>query len=243
MSVSPEDPIHEDPNVSDSAAGEDDHCRAESADGRQPDDPATARSPPPARTPLSPARSRSTRLALLRAELEEAKDRELRSRAELENYKKRAARQIEEERRYANLPLMRDLLPVLDNLDRAIEAAEKNQDAAGLLEGVKMVARQFHDVLRRHDCREIEALDKPFDPHLHQAVCQQPSDEYPPNTVVNVLNSGFQLHDRVVRPSQVIVSTAKEEEQGLGIQGAQSVATTSADSQTPADCVGGVRPE
>jgi molecular chaperone GrpE len=213
VSVSPEDPIHEDPNVSESAAGEDDHRRAESADGRQPDDQATAESAPG--EDVSPEEP-IDELALLRAELEEAKDRGLRSRAELENYKKRATRQIEEERRYANLPLMRDLLPVLDNVGRAIESAEKNQDAAGLLDGVKMVARQFHDVFRRHDCREIEALDKPFDPHLHQAVSQQPSDECPPNTVVNVLHSGFQLHDRVVRPSQVIVSTAKEEGLGIG---------------------------
>jgi molecular chaperone GrpE len=209
VTVSPEDPIHEDPNVSESAAGDDDHRRAESADGRQPDDQATAEFAPGEDVSLEEP---IDELALLRAELEKAKDRELRSRAELENYKKRAARQIEEERRYANLPLMRDLLPVLDNVGRAIESAEKSQDAAGLLDGVKMVARQFHDVLRRHDCREIEALDKPFDPHLHHAVSQQSSDEYPPNTVVNVLNSGFQLHDRVVRPSQVIVSTAKEEE-------------------------------
>lgn len=206
--MSPEDPIHEDPNVSESAAGENDHRRAESAD-----DQAPAESAPGEDVSLEEP---IDELALLRAELEEAKDRGLRSRAELENYKKRAARQIEEERRYANLPLMRDLLPVLDNVGRAIESAEKNQDAAGLLDGVKMVARQFHDVFRRHDCREIEALDKPFDPHLHQAVSQQPSDEYPPNTVVNVLNSGFQLHDRVVRPSQVIVSTAKEEGLGIG---------------------------
>lgn len=207
--MSPEDPIHEDPKVSDGAAAEDDRRRAQSDDGPRPDDLAPAESAPG--EDVSPEQP-TDEIALLRAELEEARDRELRSRAELENYKRRAARQIEEERRYANLPLMRDLLPVLDNMGRAIESAERNQDAAGLLEGVKMVAWQFLDVLRRHDCHEIEALDQPFDPHLHQAVSQEPSDRFPPNTVVNVLGSGFQLHDRVVRPSQVIVSTAKEEE-------------------------------
>jgi len=144
----------------------------------------------------------------LRTELEEAKDRALRSRAELENYRRRAAREMQDHRRYANLPLMRDLLPVLDNMDRAIEAAEKNHDAAGLLEGFKMVARQLEDVLGRHHCVKIEALDKPFDPHLHEAISQQPTDEHPPETVVLVAQTGFQLHDRVVRPSQVIVSAA-----------------------------------
>ena len=116
-------------------------------------------------------------IARLEAELAEAKDRELRARAELENYKKRAAREAADERRYANLPLIRDLLPVLDNLHRAIDATEKNHDATGLLEGVKMVVQQFRDIFVRHHCQEIEALNEPFDPHRHQAVCQQPSEE------------------------------------------------------------------
>lgn len=145
-------------------------------------------------------------------ELEEAKDRALRVQAELENYRKRVARQMAEERRYANLPLMRDLLPVLDNINRAIEAAESAHDTAGLLEGFKMVARQLEDVLGRHNCVRIEALHEAFDPNLHEAISQQPSDEYPPGTVVIQTQTGFQLHDRVVRPSQVIVSSVARSE-------------------------------
>jgi molecular chaperone GrpE len=144
----------------------------------------------------------------LRMDLEGAKDRVLRSQAELENYRKRAAREIEEHRRYANLPLMRDLLPVLDNIERAIAAAEKTQDVAGLLEGVKLVARHFEEVFAQHHCLRIGALHLPFDPHLHHAISQQETGEFPPNTVVLVAQPGFQLHDRVVRPSQVIVSRA-----------------------------------
>ena len=146
-------------------------------------------------------------LRSLRSELEEAKDRALRIQAELENYRRRAAREMQEERRYANLPLMRDLLPVVDNMARAIEAAEKTHDAAGLLEGVKMVARQLEEVLQRHQCVPIQAFHEPFDPHLHEAISQQPSDQHPVGTVVLVTQTGFQLHDRVVRPSQVIVSS------------------------------------
>ena len=146
----------------------------------------------------------------LRAELDEAKSNLLRSRAELENYRKRAAREMQDQRRYANLPLMRDLLPVLDNMNRAIEAAEQTHDASSLLEGVKMVARQLEDVLQQHYCVRIEALNEPFDPHLHEAISQQPSDDHPANTVLIVTQTGFQLHDRVVRPSQVIVSSASE---------------------------------
>ncbi len=146
-------------------------------------------------------------LRSLRTELQEAKDRALRIQAELENYRRRAAREMQEERRYANLSLMRDLLPVLDNMARAIEAAEKTHDAAGLLEGVKMVGRQLEEVLQRHQCVRIQALHEPFDPHLHEAISQQPSDEHPVGTVVLETQTGFQLHDRVVRPSQVIVSS------------------------------------
>jgi molecular chaperone GrpE len=103
---------------------------------------------------------------------------------------------------------MRDILPALDNVKRAIEAAEKTHDAASLLEGIKLVAQQLQDALRRHHCTPIEALHAPFDPNLHEAILQQPSDQFPANTVVQETQAGYRLHDRVVRPSQVVVSTA-----------------------------------
>lgn len=143
----------------------------------------------------------------LRAELEEAKDRALRVGAELDNFRKRAARQMEEERRYANIHLMRDLLPAIDNIDRAIEAAEKSDDAAGLLEGFRMVGQMLGDTLKRYYCQPIDPLHDPFDPAWHQAISQMPSEEYEANTVIVVTQTGFQLHDRVVRPAQVIVSS------------------------------------
>lgn len=142
----------------------------------------------------------------LNEELAAAKDRALRSQAELDNYRKRMRKEMEDERRYAQLPLLGDLLPVLDNVQRAIQAAEKLPDASGLLAGFKMVAQQLESVLSRHHCTRIDALHKPFDPHLHAAIMQQPSNEYPPNTVVQVAQEGYQLHDRVLRPAQVIVS-------------------------------------
>jgi molecular chaperone GrpE len=147
----------------------------------------------------------------LRAELEAAKDREIRCHAELDNYRKRAARELEERLRYSSMPLLRDLVPVLDNVERAIQAAEQNADAAALLHGFKMVEQQLEETLKRHHCRRIEALHVPFDPHVHHAVMQQASDEHPANTVLMVTQNGYQLHDRVVRPSQVIVSIAKGE--------------------------------
>jgi molecular chaperone GrpE len=154
------------------------------------------------------AKSVEQRLEDQRRQLEEAQDRALRFQAELENYRKRMTRQMEDERRFAHMSLVRDLLPVWDNMGRAIEAAEKNHDVTSLLEGFKMVTRQIEDVLKRHHCVPIDALGQPFDPHFHEAISQQPSDEHPANTVTHVAQTGFQLHDRVVRPSQVVVSAA-----------------------------------
>ena len=148
----------------------------------------------------------------LRAELQAAKDRELRCHAEFDNFRKRATRELEETLRYANMSLLRDLLPVLDNVERAIQAAEQNADANALLHGFKMVEQQVEEVLKRHHCRRIEALHTPFDPHVHHAVMQQSSDEHPTNTVLMVTQNGYQLHDRVVRPSQVIVSKTEKAE-------------------------------
>ncbi|HEV3341048.1 MAG TPA: nucleotide exchange factor GrpE, partial [Pirellulales bacterium] len=104
--------------------------------------------------------------AALRHELTAAKDRALRAQAELENYRKRLRKEMDDERRYAQLSLLTDLLPVYDNVSRAIQAAEKSADAGGLLAGFKMVAQQLENVLSRHHCQRIDALHKPFDPHL-----------------------------------------------------------------------------
>ncbi len=149
---------------------------------------------------------RDEEIARLRSELDQAKDRALRSLAELDNYRKRADRTIEEERRYALMPFIRDLLPVLDDLRRAIDSSQSSTEAAALREGVELVARKFEGVLAKHHCKPIDALHQPFDPNYHEAILQQPSSEFPPNTVLQVVRTGFTLHDRVVRPSQVIVS-------------------------------------
>jgi molecular chaperone GrpE len=148
-------------------------------------------------------------IAKLRADLEDASDRVLRAQAEMENYRKRARREMEDERRYAMLPLMQDLIPVLDNIGRAIAAAEKSPGGGGaLLDGVKLVGQSLETVLARHGCKRIEALGEPFDPAFHEAISQQPSADYPPGSVMLVALDGYVLHDRVVRPAQVIVSTA-----------------------------------
>lgn len=142
----------------------------------------------------------------LKSQLAAAEDRVLRAYAELDNYRKRANRLLQEETKYAPLPLVRDLLPVVDNLERAIQSADQDGGSAGLLEGVKMVAQLLQVVLERHHCRRIEAQGTAFDPHFHEAIAQIPNRELPPGTVAEVTLTGYLLHDRVVRPAQVLVA-------------------------------------
>lgn len=144
----------------------------------------------------------------LRAERDELKDQLLRTRAEMENIRKRMQRERDEERRYAALPLIRDLLPVIDNLDRAVASGEQASGTDSLLLGVKMVSRQLQEVLGRYGAAPIAALGLPFDPHQHEALQLHPTAEHPPQTVLQELERGYILHDRVIRPSKVIVSSA-----------------------------------
>jgi molecular chaperone GrpE len=136
----------------------------------------------------------------------ELQDRLLRTHAELENYRKRARRELEDERRYAEIELIRDLLPVVDNVDRAITAAEKQADAALLLSALQMMRQQLEEVFQKHHAKIITAEGEPFDPSRHEAIMQRASEEHPEHTVLGVARQGMTLHDRVVRPAQVIVS-------------------------------------
>ena len=142
----------------------------------------------------------------LEKDLAEASNRALRIQAELENYRKRIHREMEDERRYAIVPLAKDLLTVVDNLERAIDAA-RHAEGQGLLEGVQMVATQLQAVLNQHHCQRIAAEGQPFDPNQHQAIAQEPSAEHPAGTVTRAVQSGYKLYDRVIRPAQVFVSS------------------------------------
>ena len=149
----------------------------------------------------------------LKAQVADAEKRVLMAHADLENYRKRTRRDMQDQVKYASLRLMSGLLESVDNLQRAIESYEQEPNADGLAEGVVMVAAQISKVLEDHGCKRIDAVGQPFDPNLHQALQMQASDEHPANTVMQDLRSGFQLHDRLIRPTQVFVSTgpAKEE--------------------------------
>jgi len=136
-----------------------------------------------------------------------AQDLFIRERAELENFKKRMQRELGESLRFASEPLIRDLLPVVDNLERAVEHGGANDES--LLEGVRMVLKALLDILARHGVKRIEARGQAFDPTLHQAMAQVESAEHEPNRVVEQHHSGYLLHERLLRPALVTVNTRK----------------------------------
>jgi molecular chaperone GrpE len=152
-------------------------------------------------------------------ELSEAKDHLLRERAELENFKRRMQREKNESLRYASEHLLRDMLPVLDNLERAVEAASSAEahspDAAvqearvdSLVTGVKMVLHQFRETLARFGVTRIESTGQHFDPSHHEAVAHVETDQQPAGAVVDEHASGYRLHERLLRPAQVTVAKA-----------------------------------
>ncbi|HEX3599502.1 MAG TPA: nucleotide exchange factor GrpE [Lacipirellulaceae bacterium] len=145
------------------------------------------------------------------SELATANDRLLRLQAEMQNLRNRTSREIADERKYAALPVIRDLLPVVDNIDRAIEAAEKAGEAENLLAGFRLVKQQLHSILTNHSVELIAAEDEIFDPNIHQAILQQPSADVPAGNIMMVTQRGYKMHDRVVRPAQVIVSAGPGE--------------------------------
>ena len=148
----------------------------------------------------------------LREQLVESNERLLRLQADFDNFRKRALKERQEAVQYGHQNLFKDLLSVVDNLDRAIGHAGDSGggDLENFLQGVELVRRELMAVFEKHHVNEIDALGKPFDPALHEAMAQVESGTASPNTVVEVLQKGFQLRDRLVRPSRVIVAKAAD---------------------------------
>ncbi len=144
------------------------------------------------------------RLAEAEATRDEYLDLVQRIQADFENYRKRAAREQERLVAHAHERLVRELLPVLDDLERALEAAERHEEAA-LVDGVKLVEQSLRKALQREGLAEIETTGQ-FDPHVHEAVLTQARDDAEPGSVLEVLQRGYRVGDRVVRPARVIVA-------------------------------------
>ena len=137
-----------------------------------------------------------------------------RKQAELENFRKRVERERAETVKYAAVEVVKDLLPILDNLERAIDAANKGgADAADqLVQGVEIVFRQFRDTLVKQGLEEVEARDRPFDPHVHEAVGRVSSPEHDEGVVVEVFQKGYRFRDRLLRPAMVTVAQSDGDE-------------------------------
>ena len=159
--------------------------------------------------PVDPLFELQNEVAAAKAEASKNWDLYLRERADLENARKRHQREKEDAIRFANDRLLKEMIPVLDNLERAVEhAGQAGVENQGLLEGVNMTISQFRKALEDFGVKPIKAIGDVFDPNLHQAMGQVESAEQAPNTVVTEFQKGYLLHDRLLRPSLVMVAKA-----------------------------------
>lgn len=149
-------------------------------------------------------------MTALAQEAERWKDIAYRSQAELDNFRKRSAREAQETRAYANADLLRALFPILDNFDMGLEQARLESEKSMIYIGMSMVNRQIQDFLRESGVQEVEAQNKAFDPNLHEAVAQEASAEFAEGTVLRVTRRGYKLKDRLLRAASVIVSSGPE---------------------------------
>lgn len=142
------------------------------------------------------------------ADTEKWKDLAYRSQAELDNFRKRATREAQETRAYANGELLRSILPILDTFEMGLEASRAESEKSMIFMGMQMVHRQFLDFLKDFNVQEIEAQGRPFDPNIHEAVSQEVTTDHPEGTVIRVTRRGYRLKERMLRPASVIVATA-----------------------------------
>jgi molecular chaperone GrpE len=168
------------------------------------------------------------RLEAEKAQLEHEKkdtwDRLLRATADLDNFRKRAKRDVDEARIEARGRVLKEMLPVIDNLERALEHAESasgggdGKDVSGIIEGVKLVLRQFQGALERCDVTAVPT-EGPFDPNVHEAIGQAETAEQPPGSIVQVMQRGYKIGERLLRPALVMVAKAPPEEPAPGGNG------------------------
>jgi molecular chaperone GrpE len=143
-------------------------------------------------------------------ELKSLNDKYLRLAAEFDNYKRLAQRDQRDHIRFGNEQLLKELLPVVDNLERAIKAAKTNSSPEGLVQGVDLTLKQLQGVLGKFGVQSIPTMGQPFDPSGHQAVASVPSAQIPDQHVVEEFQRGYRLHDRILRPAMVTVSSGAE---------------------------------
>ena len=142
----------------------------------------------------------------LKEAIQAEKDKALRAHAELENFRKRKEAELESYKKYAQEKLILALLPVLDSFDRACEHAQSQPQAQDILDGFMLIQKQFHAVIEKSGVVAIEALNQAFDPHQHQAVMEEEVENVASGTVIKEMQKGYSLHQKVIRPSMVVVA-------------------------------------
>jgi len=147
----------------------------------------------------------------LQADLDRFRDLALRSQADFENYKKRAAREKEEAIKYANSSLLEKLIAIVDNFELGLEAARAEGEKSPVFSGMSMVLKQLMDFLGDSGLQPIDAAGQKFDPNLHEAIAHEPSEKVPEGTVIRQMRRGYKLKDRLLRPSSVVVSSGPAE--------------------------------
>jgi molecular chaperone GrpE len=148
-------------------------------------------------------------LAQKEEELKECEDKVLRLAAELDNFKKRIEREKDEHMKYALEAFAKDLLPFLDNLERAIDAAKESGDADKLIEGIELSLSGYFKVMEKFGLKVFDSEGQPFDPEKHEALTVEATDDFEHNTVIKELLRGYTLHDRILRPAMVVVAKNK----------------------------------
>ncbi len=143
----------------------------------------------------------------LQADLDRFRDLAMRSQADFENYKKRAAREKEEAIKYANRDLLERLVTIVDNFELGLEAARGEGEKSPIYSGMTLVLKQLKDLLADNGLQPIEAVGQKFDPNLHEAIAHEPSNAFPEETVIRQTRRGYRLKDRLLRPSTVVVSS------------------------------------
>jgi molecular chaperone GrpE len=166
---------------------------------------------------LSELENRTAELETLNRELQDHKekleDRLLRMAAEFDNYKKRTTREFQQVVETANKDLILQLVDVLDNFQRALDSAKSAKDFDAFHRGVELIYNHLHEILTRQGLEPIEAVGQPFDPHLHEAVMQVDDDQHPPETIVDQMQPGYLLRDKLLRAPRVIVSRGPGEKE------------------------------
>src|SRR5947209_4009209 len=157
--------------------------------------------------PAPPTAEEEDPITSLQADLDRFRDLAMRSQADFENYKKRSAREKDDAIKYANRNLLENLVSIVDNFELGLEAARGEGGTSPVFAGMNLVLKQLQDLLADNGVQAIDAVGQKFDPHLHEAIAHEPSDEFPEETVIRQTRRGYKIKDRLLRPSTVVVSS------------------------------------